>query len=76
MLSRNPSRWAYKLLSKDPTKIIYSLLSQNPSQWAYKILKNKPHEINWKFFSSNPYLFKLIKTDYKLFDVLLHKKLI
>ena len=49
----------------------------NRSKWAYKLLKNNPDKIiNWYVFSSNPYLFKIVKTNYKLFDVILHKKLI
>ena len=67
-LSRNPSKWAYKLLNK----IDWDCLSENTSRWAYKLLKNKPDKIDWDYFSSSPYLFKIVKTNYKL----LNKKLI
>ena len=75
-MSANSSNWVYKLLKNNPDKIGWYFLSENPSKWAYKLLKNNPDKINWDVFSSNPYLFKPIKTNYKLFDVLLHKKLI
>ena len=74
LLSENPSDWARKLLR--PNIINWGYLSKNPSKWAYKLLKNKPYMIDWEFFSSNPYIFNIVKTNYKLFDVLLHKKLI
>ena len=74
MLSNNPSRWAYKLLKTD--KIVWSSLSINYNHWSYKLLKKNSDKIYWDYFSSNPYLFKIVKTNYKLFDILLHKKLI
>jgi hypothetical protein len=51
-------------------------LAENTSKWAYKILK--PDKIDWNYFSKSPYLFKIVKTAlyYKLFDNLLHEKLI
>ena len=71
LLSENPSNWAHKLLK--PDIINWGYLSKNPSKW---IIENKSYMIDWKLFSSNPYIFRLVRTDYKLFDVLLHKKLI
>ena len=71
-LSYNSSKWAYRLLDN----IDWILLSKNPSKWARKLLKNNPDKINWNYLSENPYLFKIIKTNYKLFDIILHKKLI
>ena len=70
------SKRARKLLK--PDKINWNLLSENPSKWAYKLLKNNPDKIDWNNFSSNPYIFKIVKTAqyYKLFDNLLHEKLI
>ena len=75
-LSGNPSKWAHKLLKNNPDKIDWNFLLINPSRWAYKLLKNNSDKINWDVFSSNPYLFRTVMTNYKLFDVLLHKKLI
>jgi hypothetical protein len=73
-LSRNPSQWVGKLIRKNPDKINWDLISLNSSKWAYKMLKKNKDKINWTTFSSNPYLFRIIKTNYKLFDDLIYKK--
>ena len=56
---------------------LYKLLTSN-SIMAKLILKKHPDKINWYNFSLKPFIFKIVKTAlyYKLFDNLLHKKLI
>jgi hypothetical protein len=75
-LSRNPSKWAYKLLMNRSDKIDWQNLSENTSIWAYKLLKDNPFYIKWNLFSQSPHIFKLVNTNkyYKLFDIFLHKK--
>ena len=74
-LSNNNAIMAKLFLEKYPDKIDWSFIAINTSKWAYKLLKNNLDEIDWDYFSSSPYLFKIIKTNYKQFDILLHKKL-
>jgi len=77
-LSKNSSKWTFEIIKNNLDKTDWLYLSSNISLWAYKILKTAPDKISWYYFLSNPYIFKIVKTTqyYKLFDNLLHKKLI
>ena len=63
ILSRNSSRWVYKLLKNNTNKIDYNALSQNKSNWTIKILDLE--KINWHLISANPsrWACKLIKNN-------------
>ena len=61
-LSKNPTKWAYKILKNNKHRIHSDLLSLNENKYAYNLLKDK---INYRRFSLNQsyWVYKLLKNN-------------